>query len=57
MQYVHRHIMEAKLGRPLLSAEIVHHIDGDTHNNLPDNLELTNRAEHARLHAAERRCL
>ena len=37
---VHRLVMEAKIGRPLLESEIVHHRDGDRHNNKPTNLEL-----------------
>jgi len=37
----YREIMENKLGRKLLSTEIVHHKDGDSHNNNPDNLEIT----------------
>ena len=36
----HRLVMEAKIGRRLLSTEVVHHIDGSTDNNHPDNLEL-----------------
>lgn len=36
----HRLVMEKKLGRFLLPGEVVHHIDGVTHNNHPDNLEL-----------------
>jgi hypothetical protein len=29
---------------------MVHHINGDKHDNRPDNLEIMNRAEHARKH-------
>src|SRR5690554_128991 len=49
-QYLHRLIMERKLGRKLESHELVHHIDGNKLNNHPDNLALTNRSEHARQH-------
>jgi biotin operon repressor len=48
--YVHRRVMEEKLGRKLKSNEIVHHIDGNKLNNNPDNLELTNRSEHINKH-------
>ena len=36
----HHLVMEAKLGRPLLKTEVVHHIDGDTLNNATENLRL-----------------
>lgn len=42
----HRMVMEEKLGRKLLSTELVHHIDGDKLNNHPDNLELRDWSEH-----------
>lgn len=40
--YVREHIlvMEERLGRPLRPGEVVHHVDGDTANNDPANLEL-----------------
>ena len=34
----HRLIAAERLGRPLLPGEIVHHRDGDSTNNDPDNL-------------------
>jgi hypothetical protein len=36
----HRLVMEEKLGRSLMPSEVVHHIDGDSANNSPENLEL-----------------
>jgi len=38
--YVHRLVAEAKIGRPLLDNEVVHHRDGDRLNPHPDNLEV-----------------
>lgn len=49
-RHEHRSVMERKLGRLLLPGEIVHHVDEIKGNNDPDNLELTNRVDHARLH-------
>lgn len=48
----HRVVMEQELGRALTSDEIVHHIDGNTRNNDPSNLEITTRSEHAKMHGA-----
>ena len=50
LYYLHRLIMEEKLGRRLNSNELVHHIDGNKMNNHPNNLELTNRSEHINTH-------
>lgn len=46
----HREIIEKKLGRRLNSNEIVHHRNGDITCNEDENLEVTIRAEHARIH-------
>lgn len=48
--YEHRVIAEQKIGRRLFENEIVHHKDENRWNNSPDNLEVMDRAEHARLH-------
>lgn len=45
-QYVHRLVAQAKLGRPLLPDEDVHHIDGDTLNNDPENITGLKRDAH-----------
>lgn len=42
----HRLIIEQKLGRRLTRGENVHHIDGDTENNKPNNLILLTPQEH-----------
>lgn len=55
-KHEHRMVAARKIGRPLKKGEVVHHIDGNRRNNHPDNLEvLPSQAEHARLHAVERR--
>ena len=49
--YEHRLVIEEKLGRLLRPEEVVHHIDGDKTNNVPENLDLfKNNAAHASYH-------
>lgn len=38
--YEHRYMAECQLGRFLNPEEIIHHIDGNSENNLPENLYL-----------------
>ena len=49
-RHEHRVVMEKFLDRELKRNEIIHHIDGDTHNNNLENLKLLTRAEHFNLH-------
>lgn len=49
----HRAVMENIVGRLLTSEEEVHHIDRDSHNNSPDNLQLLSKEEHRKLHGKE----
>lgn len=50
--FLHIIIAEAKIGRALAEGEQVHHIDGD---NDPDNLEVVDIADHARITSQNRR--
>lgn len=53
-QYVHRLVAEAKLGRALFTFEQVDHIDGNTLNNDPSNLQVIHAREHAKVGNARR---
>lgn len=48
--YEHRAIMSQLIGRQLKDSEQVHHIDGNTLNNSPENLQLLTRSEHTKEH-------
>lgn len=48
--YLHRYIIEQKLGRTLDSQEIVHHKDGNKLNNNINNLELMTHKIHNNIH-------
>ena len=49
--WVHRLVGNDFLGRA--SGDIVHHVDENTCNNSPDNLELLSRSEHAKKHISK----
>jgi hypothetical protein len=54
--WVHRITAEREiLYRPLAAGEVVHHIDGETSNNNPENLLVMQHAEHSRMHHIGRR--
>lgn len=42
----YRKIVEDSIGRKLSFSEIIHHKDGNQHNNSPNNLEITDGREH-----------
>lgn len=48
--YEHRFVMAEHLGRPLATAEHVHHVDLDKTNNAIENLVVLTRSQHRRLH-------
>jgi len=55
-RHEHRIIAEKLLRRPLQRGEIVHHIDGNTHNNTPENLlVLPSQKDHARIHFSRKK--
>src|SRR5574337_756802 len=50
----HRFIVEKYLGRKLEYNEIVHHKNGDKHDNRLENLEVISRSERAKMHGRDK---
>lgn len=51
--YRYRRVMEAHLGRPLRSDEVVHHINGDPTDDRIENLQIMTPEAHGRLHGKQ----
>lgn len=50
----HRLVAEAKIGRYLVPGEVVHHVNGDSLDNRPENIEVfRSQRDHVRHHWAE----
>jgi hypothetical protein len=52
---LHRIIMENFIDRILNDQEIVHHKDGNMHNNDISNLEIMDRIEHLKFHGGQKK--
>ena len=51
----HRAVVEKILGRYLKKKEVIHHINGNKHDNRLENLEVMTVSEHNTLHAIKRK--
>lgn len=51
--YRYRLVMAEKIGRPLQPSENVHHVNGDSSDDRPENLMLTTRTVHRIMHAID----
>lgn len=51
---VHRLVASIMIGKPLLSDQHVHHVNGNTLDNNPDNLQILTAQEHGRIHNPNR---
>ena len=54
---VHIAVVEYLIGRKLFSDECAHHIDGDSLNNVPENLMVMTRSEHTKAHLSMNKCV
>jgi hypothetical protein len=50
-ELVHKKVAENKIGRELREHEVVHHKDGDKTNFRKDNLRVTSRSHHSKIHS------
>jgi hypothetical protein len=49
----HRHVVEQRIGRPLLAGEHIHHRNGDKADNRDENLAVLTNREHRLLHVRQ----